>query len=1027
MDEQQRGRVRDDLKGIIKGEMHFDEPMLSLYSTDASIFQVRPIGVIVPRDLADVQALVRFAGETSTPLIARGAGTGLAGEALGKGLIVDLSRNFREILGVGTDSIRVQPGVTCQAVNERLASIGRRFAPDPASGAVCTIGGMLANDASGSRLLRLGYTRDHVQALQIVLDSGDVCTVGREPWPPPVDAPGGHLLDILNALAVLLEENRELIEKHGPRTPFDRCGYALKGVLTAKPQAAIDLARLLVGSEGTLALFTEATLRTIPVPEGRSMAVLSFASVDAALRAARKILGTGPAACELLDRRLLSLMRGHEDTRLARMLPIQAEAVLIVEFESDSPAQAQHAARDLVSMMMREEAHLIGAVPVFEPVDFERIWQLRTVALPSLYGHKAGAQPLPFVEDVGLPVDAMPEFMRRVQDILQEHETTATFLVHACTGQFHTRPFLDLQKPEDVSRLIALAESIHALALELGGTVSAQHGTGLARTPWVARQFGPLYPVLRQLKSIFDPKNIFNPGKIVDPEPSLSAWPLRALVPEDDKVTGWQGDKVTNGNDKVTRWQGDKVSKESPSDPVTRSPSHLVTLSPSHPVTRSLHWQSGEMRLESNHCNGCGHCRTEVPQLRMCPIFRATHAEPAAPRAKANLLRNVLASHVGPNGKLLASDEVRAVADLCVNCKMCGVECPAHVNIPKLMLETKAANVAEHGLDRIGWFFARLEDWIKIASYFPLLTNLALRSPPVRWLIDLAFGLGWRRRLPSFAPIPFLKLAQKRGWTKRPKSDKPCVALFVDVFANYFDPLLAEAAIAVLRHNGIEVFVPPGQVGCGMIPLAQGDVESARELCQGNLRVLAETAREGLPIVCLEPTSTLMFRQDMLDLIDDADARAVAGQAVELTQYLANLHGAGRLRTDFRPLELVVGHHVPCHMKALGQAPAGPALLRLIPRLQVHTIDVSCSGMAGSFGLGSSNHRTSLAAGKPMLDALAARPIVCGSTECGSCRVQMEDGTRKNTLHPVQYLALAYGLLPAIAQKLRQPGKRVTR
>ena len=648
---------------------------------------------------------------------------------------------------------------------------------------------------------------------------------------------------------------------------------------------------------------------------------------------------------------------------------------------------------------MREESHLIEAVPVFEPVDFELIWHLRTVALPSLYGHKAGAQPLPFVEDVGVPLEALPDFMRRTQDILQEHETTATFLVHACTGQVHTRPFLDLQKPEDVSRLTALAESIHSLALEVGGTVSTQHGTGLARTPWVARQFGPLYPVLRQLKSIFDPKNIFNPGKIVDPEPSLAAWPLRTLAPENDKVTRWQGDKVTNEN-------GDDA------------------LSPSHPVTLSLRWQPDEMRVESNHCNGCGFCRSETPQQRMCPIFRATQAEPATPRAKANLLRNVLANHDPRNGKLLASDEVRAVADLCVNCKMCGVECPAHVNIPKLMLETKAANVAEHGLDRIGWFFSRLESWAQIASYFPLFTNLAMRSLPLRWIIDLAFGLSWRRRLPSFAPLPFLKLAQKRGWTTRPKSDRPCVALFVDVFANYFDPLIAEAAVAVLRHNGIEVFVPPGQAGCGMIPLAQGDVETARELCQRNLRALAETAREEMPIVCLEPTSTLMLRQDMLDLIDDADARAVAKQAVELMQYLADRHGAGRLRTDFKPLGLVVGHHVPCHVKALGQAPAAPALLRLIPRLQVHTIDVSCSGMAGSFGLGSSNYRTSLAAGKPMLDALASKSIVCGSTECGSCRVQMEDVSRKITLHPVQYLALAYGLLPAVAQRLRQPGKR---
>jgi FAD/FMN-containing dehydrogenase/Fe-S oxidoreductase len=969
VDAQQRGRIKDDLKGIVKGQLLFDDVTLSLYSTDASIFQVSPLGVVVPRDEEDVQGLVRYASEAGVPLIARGAGTGMAGEALGKGLILDLSQHFRQIVEVGSDTVRVQPGVTYRALNERLATLGRRFAPDPASGSVCTIGGMLANNASGSHALRYGYTRDHVEAIRVVLDSGDACTVGKESWPPANDAPTSHLLDILNALGVLLEQNGELIASQRPRTSFNRCGYLLHDVFNG---TSIDLARLLVGSEGTLGLFTEATLRTVPVPEGRSLLLLSFASLDAALRAARKVLLAGPAACELMDRRLLSLARGSDASRVAQLVPAAAEAVLLVEFEGDNSPQVHAAARNLASVMMREEKQLLDAVPAFAGEDLDRLWQLREVALPSLYGLKGGAQPVPFVEDIGVPLEDMPEFIRRVQEILHEQETTASFLIHACTGQIHTRPFLDLQSPADVSKLTALAENIHALALGLGGTISSQHGTGLARTPWVARQFGPLYPILRQVKAIFDPKNIFNPGKIVDPEPGLAGWPLRTLA-------------------------------------VGTKPQDSLHLS----------WQPEQVRLESNHCNGCGHCRTEATYQRMCPIFRATQGEAASPRAKANLLRDLL--HEAGTGQQLASDQVRAVADLCVHCKMCHLECPAHINIPKLMLETKAANVTQHGLDRTRWFLSRLDTIARLGSFMGVLANRMLASFPLRWVLDKVFGLSSRRRLPLVAPRTFLRQAQQRGWTVRPRTGRPCVALFVDLFVNYFDPQQGEAAVLVLQHNGIDVFVPAGQRACGMASLVQGDVETTKELVEANLRVLVEVAREGMPIVCLEPTSALMFRQDILDLLDDGDARTVAKQVVEITAYLADLHQQGRLRTNFQALDMALGHHVPCHLKALGQAPMAPVLLSLIPGVRVHTIDVGCSGMAGTFGLQSKNYQTSVAAGRPMLEEVARPRVLFGSTECSSCRLQMEDVAHKRTLHPVQYLALAYGLLPEVAQRLQEP------
>jgi FAD/FMN-containing dehydrogenase/Fe-S oxidoreductase len=990
LDQPQRERIRDDLKGLVRGELLFDELSRVLYSTDASIFQVKPLGVVVPHDEADVQALVRYAGESHLPLIPRGAGTGVAGEALGSGLIVDLSRHFRSVVEIGSDSVRVQPGVVYRELNRQLARLGRRFAPDPASGGTCTVGGMLATNASGAHALRHGYTRDHVVSVRAVLDNGEAVTAGRHSRWPAAEGQPGRLEDIVFSVGTLLDENAELIRSCRPRTRFNRCGYLLHDVLD---EDHIDLGRLLTGSEGTLALFTEATLRTVPLPAGRALVLLGFPSLDAALRATQAALPTQPAACELLDRRVLSLARGG-DGAIANLIVPGAEAVLLIEYESESVAGARQSAIDLAELLERGERLALQARVALEPEEIDRFWGVREAALPSLYGLRGGAQPLAFIEDVGVPPEELPRYLHRVQEILQQHETTASFLIHAAAGQVHTRPFLDLRRPEDVARLRPLADAVYALALDLGGTISTQHGTGLARTPWVGRQYGALYAAFRKLKAIFDPRHLFNPGKIVGPDPDLPAWPLRVhplAVPS--ALPASEPGKP----DQTATGQGKGPDKES-------SP-------------WLLRWNAGEVLTEVINCNGCGQCRTEAPRQRMCPLFRATHAEAATPRAKANMLRHLL--HEDP--RQLSADAVRRVADLCINCKMCAVECPAHVNVPKLMLEAKAANVAEHGLDRTDWVLARTEGFARVGNVFAILANAALGSRTVRWLLETLFGISRQRRLPAFAPHSFLHRARRHGWTRRPRSHRPRVAYFADVFANCNDPLIGEAVVAVLHHNGIEVYVPPDQRGCGMAPLAHGDIETAREIVQRNLRILADLAREGYLIVCSEPTAALMLRQDARDLLDDPDVALVAEHTVELTSFLWELHQQGLLRTDFQPLDFSVGHHVPCHLKALGRPPAGPSLLALIPSLRVRTIDVSCSGMAGTYGLKAENYARSLEAGRPMLEELGRPGLLFGSTECSTCRMQMEDGALKRTLHPVQYLALAYGQLPDIARRLREP------
>jgi FAD/FMN-containing dehydrogenase/Fe-S oxidoreductase len=980
-------QITDDLRGTFRGRLAFDRLARGLYSTDASPFQVTPLGVAVPADAADLAALVRYCFEHGIPIIPRGAGTGIAGESLGPALVVDLSQNFRRVLSVDADTVTVESGVVLAELNAELARHGRRFAPDPASAATCTVGGMVATNASGGNAFKYGYTRDHVRGLGVVWDDGTADDVGRGPAGDDVPRTAA----ITRAVTALLHTHRELIHLTRPHTAFNRCGYLLHDVLDGD---ALDLARLLVGSEGTLGFVTQATLKTVPLPGGTCVFLLGFPSLDAAVRAGLELRAFDPVSCDLLDRRLLSLTRHAAGGPSPGLIPPAVGAALVVTVEGDTEREALERGRSAADRLRNAHVLRVLADPTCDPDGTARIRAVREAAVAGLYALGPGPRPVAFVEDVGVPADHLPEFLTGVQAVLQRFELTGSLLVHALTGQVHTRPLIDLGNPDDRAKLWPVAEIVHELALKLGGTVSTQHGTGIARTPWVEKQYGPLMPVFREVKRIFDPKSLLNPGKIIGPDPSRPAWPLRSVVSGQWSVVGEDDGRAGGVNPPVD-------------PPPARTPLLL--------------WRNTSPAAEAAKCTGCGDCRTRTTG-RMCPVFRATGGEEAAPRAKANLF------HLLTGDADLGAEDVRQVAELCVGCRMCRDECPARVDVSKLMYEAKAAHQAEHGLDRADWVLARAEGFAATASNFAPLVNGLLARRSVRWLVEKLFGVSRTRRLPAFALRNFFRRARGQGFTRKPRpGEGRRVAYFVDTFAAYNDPLVGAAAVGVLRHNGVEVYVPPRQVGCGMAPLARGDADAARDAARRNVRVLADLVREGYRVVCSEPTAALMLSQDYPDLVDDPDVGAVAANTTELTTFLWDLHAAGRLRTDFRRLDVTLGHHVPCHLKALRGPASGPGLLGLVPGVSVHTIDVSCSGMAGTWGLKAANHATSLAAGRPMLAELDRPGVLYGSTECSACRLQMQEGTGKRTLHPVQYLAYAYGLLPEIGPKLHRPlGELVT-
>jgi FAD/FMN-containing dehydrogenase/Fe-S oxidoreductase len=984
-------RIEEDLRGLVQGEARCDELFTQLYANDASNYELRPIGVVRPRNVDDVAATVRYASENKLPIHARGAGTGLAGAALGRGLVIDFSRYFRRLQMIDATRVRVQAGVVLESLNRYLAPQGLLFGPDPAMSHVTTLGGVIAVDSGGSHWRRYGSARRHVESLKVVLADGEVLEVGRH----PVAAANGNgsaeadprLAQLVQSIAGLIQRHTKIIAVSRPKTLVNCSGYILDDVLA---DGQLDLAKLLVGSEGTLALIVEATLTVDRMPAHRGCALLIFDSLDKAASAVLEINKLEPVACDLMDRRHLNLAR-DSNVRYEQLIPGEAEAVLLVEHHANTPAELR-AKLDETVEVAQYRAGLAAAAHITEDeADYQLYWGLARTFVPTLYRLQGTTRPIPCIEDLAVPPAALPIFLRHLQDILKRQQVTASLFGHVGHGQLHVRPFLDLANPDHVSTMESLASELYDQVWLLGGTISGEHGDGLSRTPFLARQYGPMVNVFRELKQIFDPLGLLNPGKIVSAMPARMTHGLRPTT---------------------SRLAATGAASDAP-PPNGHAP---------NPVELQLHWQVDEMATAARACNGCGACRTASPGVRMCPIFHLSPREEASPRAKANLIRGVLSGAL-PNDELL-QDACKEVADLCVHCHMCRLECPANVDIPKLMLEAKAAYVATNGLSLQDWLLVRIEGLASVAGRLPAIANWALANPQARWLLEKIAGIALGRKLPRLARRSFLRQAAMRRLNQRVQTAGDKVLYFVDTYANHFDTQLAEALVAVLRHNGVNVFVPAEQNEAAMPMITQGVLEPARVIAQRNVAMLAEAVRQGYTIVGTEPSALLaLVREYPTILEDDDDSLLVARHAQDACHYLWHLHQRGRLKLDFGSQRISIGYHAPCHLQALDIGTPAENLLRLVPGLRVARLEKGCSGMAGLYGIKRDNYRTSLRAGWDLISAVREGPFQIGMTDCSTCKIQMEQGTTKPTIHPIKLLALAYGLMPEVATLVRSSSR----
>jgi FAD/FMN-containing dehydrogenase/Fe-S oxidoreductase len=953
--------LRSDLETSIEGEVRFDQVSRALYSTDASVYQIEPQGVIIPRSRDDVVRTVEIAARHHCPITVRGGGTSQAGQAIGSGLVLDTSKYLNRLLEVNVAErwARVEPGLVLDDLNAQLRGTGLRFAPDLSTASRATVGGMMGNNSSGARSIVYGKTIDHVLDQHVVLTDGRVAHF--RPLLPQQLA-SACIGDTIEAQAyrtipqVALRHADE-IERRYPKVLRRVGGYNLDAFVD--PASPVNLAKIIVGSEGTLGIVVEARIALVPLPLARAVLAVEFADLLDALAATPAILRHGPSAVEIMDGFILGHTRESAalDAIRRTIVSDDAGALLCIELAGDGAA-------DLVPRLDALEQDLAASgmrcrsTRAVEAADQARIWSLREAALGLSMAMKGDGKSISFVEDTAVSPERLRDYIERFLDIVTRHGTVAGIYAHASVGCLHVRPVVDLKTADGVQRFESIAEAISDLVLEFGGALSGEHGDGLVRGPFTRKMFGPvLYEAFREVKRTFDPEGLLNPGKIID-SPPLSA-------------------NLRYGVDYRT----------------------------ADPVTWFDYGSHGGMGRAVEMCSGVGACRKKLDGT-MCPSYRATLEEKHTTRGRANVLRLAMAGRMGETG--LGDDGVYDALDLCLECRACKSECPVGVDMARFKSEFLADYWRRHGTPARARAFGHVRTAARWASRFAPLSNYVAASAPGRWMAEAVLGVDRRRTLPQWTRQT---LSSQLGRRRRSVPASPSgrsVILFADTFTEYGEPEIGLAALDVLNAAGIGARLVP-HACCGRPLISQGLLAAARALAKDNVDRLYEPARRGEAIVFLEPSCLSAVREDAPALLrgeDQKKATAVSGAAVLFEEYLEGELQAGRAALRLRAGPPSVLLHAHCHQRAMGLAPPARALLSRIPGAAVTDLDAGCCGMAGSFGYTRTHYDVSRAIGELKL-LPAARALQRGAVLAAagtSCRHQVAHFTGVRAVHPALLL-----------------------
>lgn len=925
-------------------EVRFDDLTRQLFATDASIYQIVPMGVAFPRTAAQAASVIKAAVEAGVPVTPRGAGTGLAGGAVGDGLIVEMARHSRRILGLNLEkrTVRVGAGVVLDQLNAFLKPHGLCFGPDVATSSRATLGGMIANNSSGARAPVYGTTDAHVVAIEAVFADGRVEVIGPD---HPALAPERERIDTIvgpRAAAVRERFSKGLVK----RWP----GYGLDRYLDHPG----DLTRILTGSEGTLAAIASAELRLSEPPRQKGLGLLFFDSVMDAMRTTVDLLDLHPAAIEHIDSFIIDQTRGQLAFQAARaFLDLDdkpCEAMLIVEF--------YEGVADRLAEFMRRKLGVRRKITC-DPAEMEMVWNLRKSGLSLMTGRKGPAKPVAGLEDVAVLPQRLPDYISAVKEAITPLGFGTSFYGHAASGLVHMRPVVDLHQAADIARFRELAEAVSRITRQFHGSLAGEHGVGIARTEFMEEQGGPeLLGVMREIKALFDPKGLLNPGKI---------------FPGGDYRI-----------DTHLRW-GAGYEIKLPFEP-------------------ALAFASKDESFVANleQCNGCGGCRKDEPT--MCPTFIATGDEIMSTRGRANTIRAILDGRLADPNDPLNWDTLKQALDYCLSCKACKKECPSNVDLALLKAELLHAHMRRNGVPLLERFVSRFDLLGELGCIAPGIANAVLALAPVRALMERVLGLASQRPLPRYASQRF-----DHWFRKHPRPDQAPrgrIYLWDDCSVRYHEPRIGIAAVRVLEAAGYEVVLMNGHACCGRPAFSVGRLDVARDFAEKNVRLFQNDDGDA-PIIFLEPSCYSMFAGDYEEL-GIKNAKDVARRCLLFEQFIHNLLEAEPDALSFVPREQRVAIHGHCHAKALTNPKIMPKLAARVPMSQVQWLETGCCGMAGSFGAIRDKYELSVQVAGPlvkMIEALEPGTLLVASGT--SCRQQIEHLTAMKPLHMAELLARA--------------------
>jgi FAD/FMN-containing dehydrogenase/Fe-S oxidoreductase len=983
--------LASDLRGRVDGGVEFDEYARVLYATDGSIYRAEPAGVVYPRDAADVRAAVEVAGEHGVPVMPRGAGSSLAGQAVGPGCVVlDCSRHMDDVLEIRPDErrARIQPGVVQDDLDDELAAHGLKFAPDPASSNRATVGGGIGNNSTGAHSVRYGITDAYVESARVVLAGGSLIharevVLDSAEWDEIVGKDDREA-EIYRAVRRLVADNEAEIAERYPTLKRSVSGYNLHKVVyeNGDGETAMNLAKLFVGAEGTLGVLVEAEVSLVTVPEETALALYCFDDLVAALRAVPVALEYDVSAVELMDDEVFRLAAASEGyAEYVEPIPDTAEAALMLEYDSEIRDDFEAAVAETNERLLERdgveggggEHEAFAVVEAYSDADQAQLWKLRKAAIPLLMSMEGDPKPYPFIEDATVPPEELAEYVVKFEEVLSDHDTSAAYFAHAGSGTLHIRPVLNLKTREDIETMHGITEDVTDLVLEHHGAFSGEHGDGMARTEFNPKMYGEaLWTAFKELKTAFDPDWQLHPGNVVYRDGPGDVGP--------DSGRGVDADMREN-----LRYGADYQSLE--------------------PQTTLDFDEEGGFSHLVELCNGCGTCRQTGSDV-MCPTYRASEEELQTTRGRANLLRAAISGDL-PEEEIHSERFHGEVLDLCVGCKGCKSDCPTGVDMAKLKAEVKQKHHDEAGVDLRERLFANIDAASRLGSALAPLSNWASRLPGARRVAQSLFGIAPERELPPFRRESLQDWFAARGGSTVPDSEADRkVLLFPDTYTNYSYPSAGKAAVEVLEAAGVHVEIPADLAPSGRAAFSTGMVDLAGERAWRNVDELAPRVADGWDVVFVEPSDAVMFQDEYLDLLDGDDVARVSANAYGVLEYLDAFRLDEALEVDGTAETL--SYHGHCNQKATNKDHHAVGVLRRVG-YDVDPLDTTCCGMAGSFGYHDEHYDLSKAIGRLLFESVDESPGERVVAPGGSCRSQLGDreGVESIPPHPIEPVAEA--------------------